>query len=136
MRIRKIYELQGSEFIHDKPFIMGSTVLELANDVQIVCSSFKQNEDKKILVYVWNPSTNKWGTALMNDEYSRKIWEFHKKKYKFRKEFRGANWENMMRHSRRHKHGTGGVRLGKFCGQVTDYECKKDPFFDFRRVWN
>lgn len=41
-----------------------------------------------------------------------------------------------MTHDRIHKNGGGGVHLGKFCGQVTDYEYTKNPMHDFRRVHN
>lgn len=44
--------------------------------------------------------------------------------------------QNLMKHDRKRKCGSGGVRLTPFCGQVTDYECAKNPLHDFRRVWN
>ena len=36
------------------------------------------------------------------------------------REFSDSDYENFMRHERRHKRGTGGVILGKNCGQTTD----------------
>ena len=47
---------------------------------------------------------------------------------------------DMMKHSRKHKSGGLGIRLDKenyYADKiVTDYECCKEPFHDFRRVWN
>lgn len=42
--------------------------------------------------------------------------------------------EDDIKHDRRHKGGGGGTRI--FNGSITDYECRKDPFHDFRRYWN
>ena len=41
-----------------------------------------------------------------------------------------------MHHDRKRKSGSGGIRLKKWCGEITDYECSKNPFHDFRRVYN
>lgn len=130
----KIYSLLSTSYIHNKEFIMDSVVLCLENGVKIVCSDFQKSSKAKLFVTVWNPQTKKWGTALMRNKYSQIMCDFYRSKHKRRKA--SPNWAKMMEHDRKRKSGTGGVRLGKWCGQITDYECTKNPLHDFRRVYN
>ena len=44
------------------------------------------------------------------------------------------DYENMMKHDRRHKGGGGGSRI--YNGSITDYECSSNPLHDFRRCYN
>lgn len=53
------------------------------------------------------------------------------KNFHISKMLRRFNTKAAMDHTRVHKGGSGGVRLSKFCGQVTDYECAKEPLHDF-----
>lgn len=133
--MKKIYALCGTDFIKGKVFPMGSVVLILENGVHIVCSRFDKPRKEKLFIWVFDPRTNKWGRALMQNEYSCIMWDFHKQKTGSSWVYNG-NYEQMMEHDRRHKHGTGGVRLSKYSNRFTDYECKKDPLHDFPRVWN
>ena len=134
MKIHRIYNLLGTSYIHNKEFIMDSVVLCLENGVEIVCSDFPNSSKAKLFVTVWNPQSKKWGTALMRNKYSQIMWDFYRSKHKRRKV--SPNWAKMMKHDRKRKSGSDGVRLGKWCGQVTDYECTKNPLHDFRRVYN
>lgn len=73
----------------------------------------------------------------MKNALTEEIWRYHfKMQRKSNVSCYKGNYENMMKHDRKKKCGSGGVRLVKFCGQVTDYECRKDPLHDFPRVWN
>lgn len=132
----KIYSLLGTDYINGKQFIMGSVVLILDNGVKVVSSDFNKSRNEKILVTVWDSERKVWGTALMRNKYSFMMWEYHRKVNATKKPYQGFNWEKAMEHDRKHKHGTGGVRLCKWSGNVTDYECAKNPLHDFRRVWS
>lgn len=134
MKIHRIYSLLGTGYIHNKEFIMDSVVLCLENGVEIVCSDFQKSSKSKLFVTIWNPQSKKWGTALMRNKYSQIMWDFYRSKHKKHKA--SPNWAKMMEHDRKHKSSSGGVRLGKWCGQITDYECTKNPLHDFRRVYN
>lgn len=131
----RIYSMCGTDFIKGKVFPMGAVVVELDNKVKLVSVKFNQPCKEKLFTYVWNPATKKWGTALMQNEYSRMMWRFYHDLHKPSRTYDG-NYEEMMRHDRKRKYGTGGVRLRKWTGDITDYECTKVPMHDFRRVWN
>ena len=131
----RIYSMCGTDFIKGKVFPMGAVVVELDNKVKLVSLKFNQPCTEKLFTYVWNPATKKWGTALMQNEYSRMMWRFYHDLHNPSRTYDG-NYEKMMRHDRKKKYGTGGVRLRKWTGDITDYECAKVPMHDFRRVWN
>lgn len=130
----KIFQAQRNTFIHNREILPGSIVCALPNGTVLSCYDFRKR-DGKILVYFYMPSKNKWAKAYQNDKITDAMIAYHNgiiKKEKHRK----TNFSALMTHDRVHKHGTGGVRLEKFCGQVTDYECTKNPMHDFRRVYN
>lgn len=135
----KIYELVGSECVCNRFFPMGSTVLVRENGDAIVCVSFAHMQKvNPIPVYLYIRETGCWKSGVMKNAFTEELWAFHIRHVTERrtgKAYQG-NYAGMMKHSRKKKCGSGGVRIGKFCGQVTDYECRKDPFHDFRRVWN
>lgn len=130
----KIYTLLGTDYIYGKQFIMGSVVETLSNGVIIVCSNFTTPRKEKLMVKVYDPVHAKWGNALMRNEYTENLWNYHRKIQRKKKD--NLDCTSMMKHDRKRKCGSGGVRLTPFCGQVTDYECAKNPLHDFRRVWN
>jgi len=135
----RLYELVGSECINDRMFPMGSTVLQRENGDIIVCVSFTRCRlDSKIPVSLYIKETGQWKSGVMKNQFTEILWNYHKQqkaRHRTGKAFRG-NYAGMMKHSRQKKGGTGGERLTPFCGQVTDYECRKDPMWDFARVWN
>ena len=93
---------------------------------------FKFDREKKLEVYVWLPTPKKWVRTKIRNDYSEVMYNYfctHIRKRKSK-----ANFEEYMKHDRRHKGGGGGTRI--FNGSITDYECRKDPFHDFRRCWN
>lgn len=117
---------------------MGSTILVRENGDIIVCVTFSHlRKENPIPVHLYIRKTGCWKSGVMKNAFTEELWAFHNiqmQKHKKGKAFRG-NYAEMMKHDRKKKCGSGGVRLG-FCGQVTDYECRKDPLHDFRRVWN
>ena len=86
------------------------------------------------MVKVYDPVHAKWGNTLMRNEYTENLWNYHRKMQRKKKD--DLDYTSLMKHDRKRKCGSGGVRLTPFCGQVTDYECAKVPLHDFRRVWN
>lgn len=65
----------------------------------------------------------------MRNEYTKAMYYYY---LSLQKPYQKLNYKQMMTHDRKRKTGSGGVRLGKFCGQITDYECTKNPLHDFR----
>ena len=109
----------------NKIFPMGSTVLVRENGDTIVCVTFahmRKTEPIPVCLYV--RETGCWKSGVMKNAFTEELWAFR------------GNYAGMMKHDRKKKCGSGGVRIGKFCGQVTDYECRKDPLHDFPRIWN
>lgn len=130
----QIFQAQRNTFIHNREILPGSIVCVLSNGTVLSCSDFKKRNGK-ILVYFYMPSKRQWAKAYQNDQFTNAMISYYNhiiKKEKCRK----TNFNALMTHDRVHKHGTGGVRIGKFCEQVTDYECTKNPLHDFRRVYN
>ena len=135
----RIYELIGTDFVCNKIFPMGSTILVRENGDTIVCVTFaRMRKTEPIPVCLYVRETGCWKSGVMKNAFTEELWAFHIHQItenRKGKTFRG-NYAGMMKHDRKKKCGSGGVRIGKFCGQVTDYECRKDPLHDFRRVWN
>lgn len=129
----KIYHtMMNGEVIHDHAFPMNSVILSLDHHVKVICKEFKFDREKKLEVYVWLPTPKKWVRTKIRNDYSEVMYNYfctHIRKRKSK-----ANFEEYMKHDRRHKGGGGGTRI--FNGSITDYECRKDPFHDFRRCWN
>ena len=131
----KIFQAQSNTFIHNREIMPESIVCVLLNVTVLVCSDFRKRKDNKIPVFFYMPSKKCWYKAYQNDKITDAILAYYNgiiKKEKRRK----TNFNALMTHDRIRKNGGGGVRLGKFCGQVTDYECTKNPMHDFRRVYN
>ena len=61
------------------------------------------------------------------------MWNYYRKHQKKRKK-KHINYEEMMKHDRKHKSGGGGSRI--YNGSITDYECTKNPMHDFRVCYN
>lgn len=134
--MRKIFELCGSEYVYNKLFPMGSVVLKLENGNLVVCTKFNMPHKAPIRTSVFFADKNQWVKCVMKNALTEEIWRYYFKKKRENNPAYNGNYEKMMAHSRKKKAGTGGVRLGKFCDQVTDYECRKDPLHDFHRVRN
>lgn len=117
---------------HDVP--MGSIMIKFENGSEILCMDFHKMHNQKLNVLCYDPFDKKWKHFCVKNEYTEMLWKYHRK-YE-RKLSCKINCHALMRHDRRHKTGSGGVRLKKWCGEITDYECSKNPFHDFRRVYN
>lgn len=126
----KIYKLNGTTEIHDRFFPTNSLVL-VNGKTMVVSTRFNTRRSEPLIVSLWQ--NEKWETVRMLNEYTEALWHTYRKMQRKEKKY---NCEEMMKHSRKRKYASGGVRLTKFAGQVTDYECSKNPFHDFRRVWN
>ena len=131
----KICKTLVAEMVHNEEFPMGSIVLELNNNIVLICHDFNHSRKQKVQISVWLPIEKKWVCTYLKNKYTEIMWDyFHAhtnnrtcKAYK-------ANYESMMSHDRRHKSGGGGSRI--YNGSITDYECTNNPLHDFRRCYN
>lgn len=122
------------DIIHGKEFPMNSIILTVDNGTQLVCTNFHQSRKQKLKLYVWLPVEKKWVVTYAKNEYTEMMWTYHRK-CEHKNRIRKGNYNNLMRHDRKHKSGGGGgTRI--FNGSITDYECTKNPLHDFRRVYN
>lgn len=127
MYIRKTF---GTELIHNKEFRMGSIILQLDNQIMLVCNNFNHSRKHDLELSVWLPTEKKWVRTYAKNRYTEMMWDYYRKhRGKRNHEFR--KYENMMRHDRIHKGGGGGSRI--YNGSITDYECSSNPLHDFRR---
>lgn len=124
----------SSECIHRHNFPADSVRMDFENGMILVGVDFDRTRDAKTKVFLYRNGT--WKAYFVSDNYTREMWMYWKRFHKVSREMRHFNTQKAMDHDRRHKCGSGGVRLTPFCGQVTDYETRKEPFHDFRRVWN
>ena len=69
----------------------------------------------------------------MQNEITDKMVDFYIQKINAK--YNDVNFKALMKHDRMKKKGSGGTRLSKWNGIVTDYECTKNPLHDFRRVF-
>lgn len=76
----------------------------------------------KITVLIHIPGRKKFLKTEMRNEYTKAMYDYTQQ---FKDDSKRLNYKQMMSHDRKRKCGSGGVRLGKFCGQITDYECTK-----------
>lgn len=132
----RIYQTLGRELIHDKDFSIGSVVLVAENGAVLVCSNFKM-EPQGRFVYCWNPADHDWHKARIAGKYADLILSHHRycqKQNRKGKKFYG-NYASMMKHSRRKKSGSGGSFFIN-THQITEHECRKEPYHDFRRCYN
>ena len=135
--MKMIYKLFRGEDFHGKYFPAETIVLQNEVGTEIFCSDFTLHKGK-VHVYIHVAGEGKrFIKTEMRNEYTYAMYEYAQK---MKKEVdyisKRASIRQMMSHDRKRKNGSGGVRIGKFCGQITDYECRKDPFHDFRRVYN
>lgn len=120
-----------------KKAIPPSIILYFDNGNIIVSWDFNHRRTQPLECLVYISAHKKWiKTKLLND-YTEIMWNHHRKIQ--RKSRSKCNCTNLMKHDRKHKKGGGGGRIG-YAGTVTDYECRKEPFHDFRRSmyvqWN
>lgn len=127
----KIRRTLGNELYHGKQFPINTIVLRSENGVEIFCSDFRMRKGK-ITVLIHIPGRKKFLKTEMRNEYTKVMYDYTQQ---FKDDSKRLNYKQMIAHDRKRKCGSSGVRLGKFCGRVTDYECTKNPLHDFRRVY-
>lgn len=127
----KIRRTLGNELCHGKQFPINTIILRNENGVEIFCSNFKIRKGK-ITVLIHIPGRKKFLKAEMRNEYTKAMYDYAQQ---FKDKSKPLNYRQMMSHDRKKKSGGSGKRLTPFCGQVTDYECSKNPLHDFRRVY-
>lgn len=121
----------GGEVCHNKRFPKDTIILRLEDGTEYFCSDFRMRQGK-ITVYIYIPGSRLEKTEIRN-KYTKAMYDYAQQFKK--KETKRLNYKQMMAHNRKRKNGSGGTRLRKWCGQVTDYECTKNPLHDFRRVY-
>lgn len=132
----QIYQTLGQYPVHGKVLPMYSVVLRLDdNKTEIICMHFNTSRKHKLNVIVYNCVEKTWTQCKMRNKYTEIMWNYHRQT-QCKKSDHKTNYAQLMKHDRKRKSGSGGVRLGKFNGTVTDYECTKNPMHDFRRVYN
>lgn len=131
----QIYRTLGQYPVHDVVFPMYTIVLKLDdNKTEIACMNFRTPRKQKLNVIVYNSVEKTWTKCKMHNKYTEIMWNYYRKTQ--RRSHNKVNYAQMMKHDRKHKTGSGGMRLSKFNGTVTDYECTKNPMHDFRRCYN
>lgn len=131
MQIEKI--LIPHEIIKGKEMPMNSIVLRLDNKAILVCSKFNHSRKYNLELTVWLPTENKWVRTYAKNEYTEMMWNYYRK-HQQKRSHNFRTCENMMRHERKHKAGSGGSRI--YNGSITDYECSSNPLHDFRKCYN
>lgn len=128
----KLYHIRMSEVRHRKQIPADSVLMVLSNGMEIICSDFSKTNLTAVSVYY----DGNWKSVhTQANKYTKAMKKFYYDNRKHLRGYVGTNYEGMMKHDRVHKGGGSGQRLTPFCGQVTDYETRKEPFHDFRRVW-
>lgn len=135
----KIFTLNQREIFHKVEFPMNTTVLSSENGTMITAMPrefTKANAKDRILsIYVWDGAHWIYLKKVKNF-YTETMWKFHIEQNRKHKEKQKINYSSLMRHNRVKKKGSGGQRLSKFAGTVTDYECAKQTLWDFPRSFN
>lgn len=131
MQIEKI--LMPHEVIKGKEMPMNSIVLRLDNKMILVCSKFNHSRKQNLELLAWLPTENKWVRTYAKNEHTEMLWNYYRK-YQQKRKNKHINYEEMMKHDRKHKSGGGGSRI--YNGSITDYECTKNPLHDFRICYN
>ena len=115
---------------------VGSTLLQTETGIVYVCENFHEKSSGLIRVWIWN--RQQWCHVFANNNYTELMYKYYVNESTKRKR-KSINYAKMMNHDRKHKSGGGGQRIG-FNGTVTEYECSKNPYHDFRRSmyvqWN
>lgn len=135
----KVYKALNTEYLHNKVFHMNSIILKLDNGTIFVCNKFNHPHKYNLELIVWLPHEKKWFRTYAKNQYTEMMWDYYRKhKPKTSHDFK--KYENMMKHSRKHKSGGSGIRLKKenyYARKTfTDYECSNNPLHDFRRYYN
>lgn len=129
----RLYKALNTEVLHNKEFPMNSIILELDNKCILISSDFYHKRKYALKVYIWLPYEKKWVYTYAKNQYTEMMWDCYRK-HQQKKSHDSGKYENMMRHEQKHKTGGGGSRI--YNGSITDYECSKNPFHDFRRCYN
>lgn len=130
----KLFIADRNTFIHNREISPESVVCILSNGTILVCFDFR-SRNKKLPILYYAPKQKKWFLTYQWDQFTKAMYDLYKRN--IRKKMRHKiNYNALMAHERVHKHSSGGTRIGKFCGQITDYECTKNPMHDFRKVYN
>lgn len=129
----RLYKALNTEVLHNKEFPMNSIILELDNKCILISSDFYHKRKYALKVYIWLPYEKKWVYTYAKNQYTEMMWDCYRK-HQQKKSHDSGKYENMMRHERKHKTGGGGSRI--YNGSITDNECSKNPFHDFRRCYN
>ena len=135
----KVYKIFRAEEIHKVEFPMNTVILSAPNGTMIVAlpDAFRRHNKGRIKIEIWDGS--RWIVTTAQNKYTEMLWDFQIQDSRQRRKAEGkkysGNYSAMMRHERSKKKGSGGERLGKFCGTVTDYECTKRTLHDFPRSY-
>lgn len=129
----QIYKALYREILHGKEFHTGAIILTLENKTQLVCLNFNHSRKRKLKLYVWLPTENKWVITYAKNKYTEIMWDYYRKTQK-KKDRKHINYKDIMKHERVHKGGGGGTLIHN--GSITEYECTKNPLHDFRRCYN
>lgn len=133
MKLRKIY--MPGEVVKGKEFGTETIMLTFNTGVIITSIDFHHKRSLPLLCEVYFPKRNVWATMKVKNEYTDVMWDFYKgKTHKADKNYQG-NYAKMMKHDRRQKTGGSGVSRERKM-TCTDYECTKNPLYDFRRCYN
>lgn len=127
----KIYRVLGGccNLVHDKEFPINSVVLGLEDGTTFVCTSFKQSRKKPLQVYCYHPLQERWVITFLDRKLKHAMWDYYRA-YQRKCHKHKANYAYMMKHDRKQKKRSG-TPSSKYA--ITDYECSKNPFHDFRR---
>lgn len=131
----RFYKALNTEVLHNKEFTMNSIILELDNKCMLVSSDFHHKRKYALKVYVWLPNEKKWVYTYAKNELTEKMWDYHRQTQKRNKKKYNGNYANMMKHSRKKKTGGSGLSRENIRA-ITDYECSKNPLYDFRMCYN
>ena len=110
-----------------------SLVLFRFNGTRWVKTHERSNTTRKI--WEWADAANLWWTKVRwfkEDDKKTRLVARHDSHIK--------EFEDMMKHDRKHKKSSSGIRLDKenyYAGiMVIDYECRNNPMHDFRTYYN
>ena len=120
------------------------------------CTAHGKSSDGSLELYRYNGI--RWIKARENSGTTHKIWawankhnlwwtkchwfkeEDRRKSLVAKQELHMRRFKNMMKHERKHKRGSSGIRLDKdnyYADKlIIDYECSSRPMHDFRTYYN
>lgn len=133
MKLRKIY--MPGEIVKGKEFCMNTIMLKLDNGIILTSTDFHHKRKLPLICNCYLPAQDKWIKMYAKNQYTETMWNFYRqKKVKADKKYNG-NYANMMKHSRKKKTGGSGLSRENIRA-ITDYECSKNPLYDFRMCYN